>query len=369
MVDENGKPLDRNGKPLETDADGNIINFADAYKLNDAVYSTVNGKEYPVDASEVFTGTQYDYLYDLYSPDASYVVYYDKEVDGVERNYWESKDGNNTTYVTTDGGSTFSNGANNLGDNNADPELMNSVVYFAVTAPKVGYSFYLVDEDGKPIDASGNRVDDFKDSEKVLDPSFQYVIGDGATLNALDVFNANPELADLYELYSPDATFEAIYNEAKDTTNDGEENPQNYNYWKTEDKKDSTYVTTDKGSSYSKENTNFDADSPNAKMSESLVYYALRLKEQASEDVIVIDFGLSVNIHVLDNDNLTEKSTVVGISSNSTPLVAGTKPDSSFKAAGESVGDVYGSAVINASDNTITYSLNTMHRVDAEVFT
>ena len=351
LVDEEGNFLNEKGEIVD--------DISEAYKVIDPLFETVTGDTFEVDAEDVFTKAGLDDMYDLYEPDASYKATYNEKKDGKTYNYWETQDKKDTTYVTTDGGKTYSNEDTSYDPNKPDADMKESIVYFPVIAPKVAYSFYLVDQNGNPIAADGEIVSDFKDCEKLLDPVYQYIIKENFTLDAKDAFEAS-DLSDLFELYSPNASYEIIFND--------EQNGKTYNYWETEDSKNSTYVTTDGGNSFSNADTNFDANKPNGDMSNSMVYYALRLKEIAVEDKVVIDFGIPVKINVLSNDGLTNNSKVVGIKKTNTVPAAGTAVDNTYVAAGTTVKGSYGSFVLS-SDNIVKYSLTDMKMTDVDVIT
>ena len=353
LVDENGNFLNEEGKIVD--------DISEAYKVIVPQYETVIGDSFEVIGKDAFTESGLDGQYIMYDPDATFDATYKEEKEDGIYSYWETNDEKDTTYVTTDGGLTYSNDDTNLVEGEPNSDMMESVVYFPVIAPKLGYSFYLVDENGNPINANGEVVDNFADSEKIMDPVYQIVIGDGKTMEAQDVYD-EAGLSNYFELYSPDASYELIYNEL--IVNEQQEE-NTYNYWKTNDEKDSTYVTTDGGQNYSNAETNFDPDKPDAELYNSLVYYAVRLKEIAVEDKIVIDYGLPVKINVLSNDGLASGSKVVGIKKTETTPVAGTMPDNTYIS---NIDDgTYGSAVLG-NDSLITYSLTDMNMTDVEVF-
>ena len=87
-------------------------------------------------------------------------------------------------------------------------------------------------------------------------------------------------------------------------------------------------------------------------------------------DTIVIDFGLPVNINVLDNDNLGSGKDVVGIR-NGLPTADEALPNDTLVGFGEEASGTYG--LLNMLDNdNLRYVLNTsngMQFSDTEVFT
>ena len=347
LVDEEGNFLNEKGEIVD--------DISEAYKVIVPQYETVMEDTFEVVGKDVFTESGLDNQYIMYDPNATFDATYKEEKDGNTYNYWETNDDKDTTYVTTDGGLTYSNEETSYDPTKPDANMQETIVYFPVIAPKLGYSFYLVDENGNPINAEGEVVQNFADSEKIMDPVYQIVIGDGKTMEAEDVYN-EAGLSNYFELYSPEASYDLIFNEEK--------NGKTYNYWETNDEKDSTYVTTDEGKTYSNADTNFDANKPDAELYNSLVYYAVRLKEIAVEDKIVIDFGIPVKINVLSNDGLATGSKVLGIKKTGTTLVAGTKPNSTYISAFDGT---YGSVVLGA-DSVITYSLTDMNMSDVDVF-
>lgn len=169
---------------------------------------------------------------------------------------------------------------------------------------RVNYAFYYVDSEGKPIvnlitGATGN----FKNRIAALDPvqyaKFRFLTGTSISAAAL------AESLDL-ELYDQLAAY-AVTAGTKGT--DG-----TWTITKGADKAATTYVTGYSGSDY----TTTDSTSTDGRdCSNTTVWFAVVYKVGAVSDAVVLDYGLPVNINVLDNDllSMVAEKEIVGIGS------------------------------------------------------
>lgn len=234
-------------------------------------------------------------------------------------------------------------------------ELRNNIIYFAVYVPpkatSIKFSFYLVDESGTPLNKNGTATT-WADSYKLKDGASTVEVTVGENTLTLtpegklaDYCEKNGLDASLFEIYDASATaaVNADYTapvEHKVTLSKGD------------DKNASTYIdtaTTDP-SSVTGDHTITGADA----LTTTEVSFAVKLKSQAEDDVIVVDFGLPVNITVLGNDGLNGM-TLNGISNGEkgTPTAYNTS-----KVNGTSFTDTFGKGEIKGSE--VKYTPTTM---------
>lgn len=215
---------------------------------------------------------------------------------------------------------------------------------------RVSYAFYYVDSEGNPIvnlinGATGN----FKNRIAALDPvqyaKFRFLTGTSISAAAL------AESLGL-ELYDQVAAY-AVTAGTKGT--DG-----TWTITKGADKVATTYVTGYSGSDY----TTTDSTSTDGRdCSNTTVWFAVVYKVGAVSDAVVLDYGLPVNINVLDNDLLSmvaEKEIVgIGLASN---MPDGQTPDLDANFVLNENGLMTGSfgtaKVADANRGTITYTLD-----------
>ena len=211
---------------------------------------------------------------------------------------------------------------------------------------RVSYAFYYVDSEGNPIvnlinGATGN----FKNRIAALDPvqyaKFRFLTGTSISAAAL------AESLGL-ELYDQVAAY-AVTAGTKGT--DG-----TWTITKGADKAATTYVTGYSGSDY----TTSDNDSSHGwDCSNTTVWFAVVYKVGAVSDAVVLDYGLPVNINVLDNDllSMVTSKEIVGIGSYYEDMPDQTDaPLSSFSTT--KVGNFGTAVVTDATKGFITYTLD-----------
>lgn len=214
---------------------------------------------------------------------------------------------------------------------------------------RVSYAFYYVDSEGKPIvnlitGATGN----FKNRIAALDPvqyaKFRYLTGKSFSADALAGSLG-------LELYDQEAAY-AVTAGTKGT--DG-----TWTITKGADKAATTYVTGYSGSDY----TTADNDSTHGwDCSNTTVWFAVVYKVGAVSDAVVLDYGLPVNINVLDNDLLSmvaEKEIVgIGFASNM-PAGQTSTLNENFVLNENGMTGSFGTAkVADANRGIITYTLD-----------
>lgn len=214
---------------------------------------------------------------------------------------------------------------------------------------RVSYAFYYVDSEGKPIvnlitGATGN----FKNRIAALDPvqyaKFRYLTGKSFSADALAGSLG-------LELYDQEAAY-AVTAGTKGT--DG-----TWTITKGADKAATTYVTGYSGSDY----TTTDNDSTHGwDCSNTTVWFAVVYKVGAVSDAVVLDYGLPVNINVLDNDLLSmvaEKEIVgIGFASNM-PAGQTSTLNENFVLNENGMTGSFGTAkVADANRGIITYTLD-----------
>ncbi len=241
--------------------------------------------------------------------------------------------------------------------------------------PFVGYSFYLVDENGNPLNSNGD-VSTFTDSFKITGPQYIEMLLNGAANNIVPEDILSDELDLMYEIYDPAAAYEVAVN-SDDT-----------GYWdisKTDSFNNTTYVTNYGGSPTTKNSNELTSD---VAYDRTVVWFALKIKNMTNPDTVVIDYGLPVDVDVLSNDALfsgdynldyiTNASDFESALENAQLADSSTTLDkylSSVPASDtplfttDEISGAYGAAVKNG--NNITYSLDTsngMQMSEEEVF-
>lgn len=211
---------------------------------------------------------------------------------------------------------------------------------------RVSYAFYYVDSSGNPIvnlitGATGNFTNRIAALDPVQYAKFRFLTGTSISAAAL------AESLGL-ELYDQDAAY-AVTAGTKGT--DG-----TWTITKGADKAATTYVTGYSGSDY----TTSDNDSSHGwDCSNTTVWFAVVYKVGAVSDAVVLDYGLPVNINVLDNDllSMVTSKEIVGIGSYYEDMPDQTDaPLSSFSTT--KVGNFGTAVVTDATKGFITYTLD-----------
>ena len=215
---------------------------------------------------------------------------------------------------------------------------------------RVSYAFYYVDSSGNPIvnlitGATGNFTNRIAALDPVQYAKFRYETGTSFSADAL-AENLGLELYDQVAAY-------AVTAGTKGT--DG-----TWTITKGADKVATTYVTGYSGSDY----TTTDSTSTDGRdCSNTTVWFAVVYKVGAVSDAVVLDYGLPVNINVLDNDLLSmvaEKEIVgIGFASNmpdgQTPTL---NANFVLNENGLMTGDFGTAKVADATRGIITYTLD-----------
>lgn len=162
---------------------------------------------------------------------------------------------------------------------------------FPWPSPFIGYAFYLVDENGTPLNANGD-VSTYIDSFKITSPEYIEMLLNGAANIITPEDIMSEELGLIYELYDPSANYEVAVN------SDGT------GYWnitKSESLNSTTYVTNYGGAPTDKDSSELTST---VAYNCTVVWFALMVKNVTNPDTVVVDYGLPVNVDVLSNDAL-----------------------------------------------------------------
>ena len=180
---------------------------------------------------------------------------------------------------------------------------------FSWKAASVSYAFYLVNAEGQTIDAFG-RPTGFANRQQVGTITYY----DDVKLNELGVSLTVDGLAvlpDGYSLYDNEAAYSIYVSSSQEncrwiiTNGDG---------------KTSTYVTRYHGADFTNEEQVCGGERddygyhPDYAFTDTVVWFAMLYNAKAQDDVVVIDYGLPVDITVLANDLPISGAAVAGIS-------------------------------------------------------
>lgn len=213
----------------------------------------------------------------------------------------------------------------------------------------VNYAFYYVDETGKPIinlvtGQTGSFTNRITANGPIEYARFKF--GTQKSISAADYADSFG-----YTLYDSSAKYSV--------TAPGSDSSAGS--WKIEKGTENatTYVTGYDGSNASNALSNSSADTAN-----TTVWFAVVYKVGAVSDAVVLDYGLPVNINVLDNDLLSmvaEKKIVgIGLASNMPPDGQTPDLDANFvlNENGLMTGSFGTAKVADANRGTITYTLD-----------
>lgn len=185
---------------------------------------------------------------------------------------------------------------------------------FSWNSASVSYGFYLVNEQGQPIDAFGNPTG-FATRQTVGDITlYKEVLLNSTETIEIAALDVTP---DCYQLYDEGA----VYTIHPDSAQAG-------SWWQitNTEQTDSTYVTRFKGDAFSNEEkvaggskSGFVTQSDYV-FTDTVVWFALVYTPKAVDDVVVIDFGLPVQISALGNDMPSSNVTLMGLSKESAKL-------------------------------------------------
>ncbi len=182
----------------------------------------------------------------------------------------------------------------------------------AWSAAKVSYAFYLVNSEGKPVYKDGSVAPNFYTSYKVTRPVVYQTVELNEAVKVIAGPVAENVLPDGYTLYAPDVQYEVAVASGK---GDG----KHYSSWKIEDGRNATYVTgfgtsTDYSNAThaTTDSSAGDAYQPNYDYANTVVWFPVLWIPSTIPDAIVIDFGLSVDINALENDQFGTTGILTG---------------------------------------------------------
>lgn len=211
-------------------------------------------------------------------------------------------------------------------------------------AANVSYAFYLVNDEGKPVDANGNVVNIFN-AYKVTQPvRYQTTnLNSGETVSSETV--AKNVLPAGYTLYANEATYTVEIRSG-----------QGGGSWTIAgDSAQTTYVTGYAGAQDYSNRTS--ASESTYDYTHTTVYFAVVWTVGAVQDTIVIDFGLPVDVSVLLNDMFGNNGELVAVG----PYTEGME-NNHTQSLNAGFGGSYGDAVVNGRKVRYTPSSMEMNK-------
>ena len=226
----------------------------------------------------------------------------------------------------------------------------------------VGYAFYLVDENGNIItNQATGETGGFANRIPVTN-----VVTNELLLNVdSDKYNstitASSVLPNGYTLYDPDASY-VVHVNSGDVGGEWE-------ITSTSGKKPTTYVTGYHGSDFTTEQT---SSNTSYDYSHTTVWFAVKYTVQALPDVVVIDYGLPVDVHLLRNDLFPTAAAVDGIFFGKVDYTHKSATETNQPAVADTANGAFGTAKLDKANGILRYTLNTtngMQMNQEEVFT
>ncbi len=161
---------------------------------------------------------------------------------------------------------------------------------------QVSYGFYLVNENGKPLQADGSLASNFLTAYKVTSPVLYSMVNLNTSEDVKDMEVLASSVNNRgYKLYDADAGYHV-------TVYSGSGN-SNWVITNGDGKVASTYVTNyATANDYTNENKSGSPAGENYDYTNTVVWFAVVWEIGPKDDTVVIDHGLSVEIHVLPND-------------------------------------------------------------------
>ena len=243
---------------------------------------------------------------------------------------------------------------------------------------QVSYVFYLVNDKGIPVNRAGRPIP-FSEAVYVTDVyNYSVTWNQENAEGKLEASRIAKDLVpDVYELYDNDARYDIyVYEDEKGTNRD--------NHFIISGTKDvnTTYVFNTKADAIKYTNLGtYDAVANNNvtdvhtgfDFANTTVAFAVLWSATLVEDVVVIDYGLPVDINVSANDNVTGK--VIGLEPYNSGKFIGIEPNSGIvpprllftKKLDQRSGLQYGDAEM-INDSHVRYTPKTMNISDAEKF-
>ncbi len=224
---------------------------------------------------------------------------------------------------------------------------------------QVSYVFYLVNEDGEPVNHAG-KVVPMSEAIYVTDVYTISTLWSDSTEYLDASLIAEELLPSVYELYDEDASYQ-IYVEADDDDDsesyfiisgtDGDTTTYVFNNKSdtTKYNENGTYTVDGEGNTYEVDN--------NFIFTDTTVAFAVVWTPRLNEDTVVIDYGLSVTANVATNDILT--GTITGISTEAPDAVINSGSYSTSQLSDTTLTLDHGTATLSGS--TITYTPTDMN--------
>ena len=221
----------------------------------------------------------------------------------------------------------------------------------------VSYAFYLVNDEGKiVVNQTTGATGSFANKVAVTNPVVykEIKLNNIQNVESLNVAAiADGVLPKYYELYDTGAVYTVRINSGAT------------GWWEIENSKSvqSTYVTGFSGDATAYSNATIDGLDENGELvatghdyTHTTVWFAVVWKIQALPDVVVVDYGLPVDISVLANDMFGDGGKLVGIGPNSDALNLNgydSELDGDF---GATYNGTYGIARVNTATGTVSYT-------------
>lgn len=214
----------------------------------------------------------------------------------------------------------------------------------------VSYAFYLVDENGNPLLQNGDQADNFLTAYKVTQPVLYQTVNLNAGATVLSAIGKDV-LPEGYVLFDENAAYTVTIQ-----SGDGNSN------WVITSITDvqSTYVM---GYAGAQDYTNAANVSENSyDYTHTTVYFAVKWIIGTVPDVVVIDYGLPVDISVLSNDMFGGNGTLEAVGA----YTSTERNDDLFNGFAATYGGTYGKATV--SGDKVRYQLDEMDMNGAEKF-
>ena len=214
----------------------------------------------------------------------------------------------------------------------------------------VSYAFYLVDDNGNPLLQNGDQADNFLTAYKVTQPVLYQTVNLNAGATVLSAIGKDV-LPDGYVLFDENAAYTVTIQ-----SGDGD------SHWVITSTTDvqSTYVM---GYAGAQDFSNAAEVSENSyDYTHTTVYFAVKWVIGTVPDVVVIDYGLPVDISVLSNDMFGGNGTLEAVGA----YTSTERNDDLFNGFAATYGGTYGKATV--SGDKVRYQLDEMDMNGAEKF-
>ena len=220
----------------------------------------------------------------------------------------------------------------------------------------VSYAFYLVDENGKIIvNQTTGQTGSFANKIAVTNPVVYetVLLNSDEEVSSIDIASLGV-LPEGYTLYDYDGINGATYTVTINSNTTGN--------WSITTVKDvyTTYVTQydpENAAAYSNDLNNSTVGDD---YTHTVVWFAVLWKVQALPDVVVIDYGLPVDISVLVNDMFGENGKLAGVGAYSDSLNLDGHDPVMAPGFGNSYTGSYGTVTTDATTGKVRYTPNTM---------